>query len=171
MITLNDTQSWLLSHASQFPGGSLSRLPAGCRRENEKIIKAVTSLQRRKLLEERETSATAEVWRLHDEVGFGLFITPAGLQAIGVEARASETASEADEAAARPQPAARSNKIAAVLALLGRAEGATYAGLIDATGWLPHTTRAAPTGLRKKGHCVERSKRSELTCYRIVEAA
>ena len=61
-------------------------------------------------------------------------------------------------------------KIAAVLALLQRPDGATVAELIEATSWLPHTTRAALTGLKKKGHTVERFKRADTTCYRVVTA-
>ncbi len=34
--------------------------------------------------------------------------------------------------------------------------GATLDALIEATGWLPHTTRAALTGLRKRGFVIER---------------
>jgi hypothetical protein len=123
MITLNDTQSLLLSHASQALGGSLSPLPAGCAREDQKIIKAVASLQRRKLLEERVTRTAGEVWRSDNETGFGLFITPAELTAIGVEAEVTADVPEADCAPSPSQPPARSNKIAAVLALLGRADG------------------------------------------------
>lgn len=73
-----------------------------------------------------------------------------------------------DEPAA-PAPRAPS-KIAQVLVLLRRADGATLAELIEATGWLPHTTRAALTGLRKKGHVLAKDKRGEATCYRIAEA-
>ena len=58
-----------------------------------------------------------------------------------------------------------------MLALLQRPEGATLAELIAATGWLPHTTRAALTGIRKKGHAVERSKRGQETCYRVVSGS
>ena len=49
--------------------------------------------------------------------------------------------------------------------------GASVPELIAATGWLPHTTRAALTGLRKAGHVVERSRRDGATCYRIVAGA
>ena len=38
------------------------------------------------------------------------------------------------------------------MALLSRAEGATILALTEATGWLPHTTRAAITGVRKRGY-------------------
>lgn len=73
--------------------------------------------------------------------------------------------------AAAVTAAARSpNKIEQVLALLRRDEGATLAEMIEATGWLPHTTRAALTGLRKKGHDLAKTKRGDVTCYRIAEA-
>lgn len=67
-------------------------------------------------------------------------------------------------------PAAAS-KISMVLDLLRREQGATLTELVEATGWLPHTSRAALTGLRKKGHSLEKTKRGDATCYRIVAAA
>ena len=69
---------------------------------------------------------------------------------------------------AKPAPA---TKTTAVIALLERDTGATLSELIEATGWLPHTTRAALTGLRKKGHAIERSKRGDETCYCIAPGA
>lgn len=62
-------------------------------------------------------------------------------------------------------------KIAQVLALLSRDEGATLTEIVGATSWQPHTTRAALTGLRKKGHEIEKLKRDDLTCYRIPKGA
>ena len=41
---------------------------------------------------------------------------------------------------------------------LQRADGATIVDLTEATGWLPHTTRAALTGLRKRGYTVIRER-------------
>ena len=64
----------------------------------------------------------------------------------------------------------RPTKIDVVLKLLRRPSGATLPEMVDATGWLPHTTRAALTGLRKKGHVIEKSKRDDVICYRVVEA-
>ena len=41
--------------------------------------------------------------------------------------------------------------------------------LVEATGWLPHTTRAAITGLRKRGFSIERTRDEKLgSLYRIV---
>lgn len=62
------------------------------------------------------------------------------------------------------------SKTGRVIALLQRPEGATLEDLITETGWLPHTTRAALTGLRKKGHAIVRSKRDQITCYCIMVA-
>lgn len=64
--------------------------------------------------------------------------------------------------------APRQTKSAAVIALLQRSGGATLAELVTATSWQPHTTRAALTGLKKKGHIIEKAKRDDVTCYRIV---
>lgn len=63
------------------------------------------------------------------------------------------------------------SKVAKVLGLLASEQGATLDELVQATGWLPHTARAALTGLRKKGHTIERGKRGEVTCYWIKGAA
>jgi hypothetical protein len=46
---------------------------------------------------------------------------------------------------------ARQSKKAAVIALLGRPDGAAISDLIGVTGWQVHSVRAALTGLRKEG--------------------
>jgi len=57
-----------------------------------------------------------------------------------------------------PKSAKPSSKSSLVLTMLQRSEGATIAQLVAATGWLPHTTRAALTGLKKKGHHISSAK-------------
>ena len=61
------------------------------------------------------------------------------------------------------------SKLARVIALLERNHGATIAELIAATGWLAHTTRAALTGLRKRGYAVaiDRSDDTRGSFYRV----
>lgn len=56
-----------------------------------------------------------------------------------------------------------------MISLLRREQGATMEELAEATQWLAHTIRAALTGLRKKGHAIERRKRGTITCYHIVD--
>jgi DNA-binding transcriptional regulator PaaX len=68
-------------------------------------------------------------------------------------------------------PTARSTKSSVILSLLCRDEGATREELIAATGWLPHTLRAALTGLRKKGHAIDRTQREGQSCYRLAGVA
>jgi hypothetical protein len=60
-------------------------------------------------------------------------------------------------------------KQALIVGLLERQQGATLDELVAATGWLPHTTRAALTGLRYKGCTLDKSSREDgKTAYRIV---
>lgn len=70
-----------------------------------------------------------------------------------------------------PTPSAtkRRSKAAMVLELLQRPEGAMLDEMVEATGWLPHTTRAALTGLRKKGHAVISEKADGVRRYRVAE--
>ena len=55
-----------------------------------------------------------------------------------------------------------------ILKLVRRKSGATLKAMQDATGWQPHSVRAALTGLRKKGHDIERAKDGKgVTIYRL----
>lgn len=60
------------------------------------------------------------------------------------------------------------SKSTAVIALLQRATDAPLPALIAVTGWLPHTRRAELTGLNKKRHSIEQSKRDGAACYLIM---
>jgi hypothetical protein len=73
----------------------------------------------------------------------------------------------------KPAPKAEApTKTDKVLSMLARANGASIAQIEKATGWQPHTVRAALTGLRKKGHAVERTKSDKgVSTYRLTEAA
>ena len=105
------------------------------------------------------------VWR-EDEDGrsMSFVITRAGRDAIGINepnetyrpvSSKSSAAKRADRhlAAAAPRPG---SKQALVIEMLSKDQGTTLDALVKATGWLPHTTRAALMGLRKRGFAVER---------------
>lgn len=51
---------------------------------------------------------------------------------------------------------ARRTKTQNVLAMLGKPQGASLEAICKATGWQPHSARAALSGLRKAGHTIER---------------
>jgi hypothetical protein len=60
------------------------------------------------------------------------------------------------------------SKQAKIIELMKRAKGATLDEMIEATEWLPHTTRAALTGLRKRGFALERiNDEAKGSVYRI----
>lgn len=56
-----------------------------------------------------------------------------------------------------------------LLAMLKTPDGVSIEELSNSFGWLQHTTRAALTGLRKKGHAVIRGNQGSVTVYRICE--
>lgn len=175
---LTDLQLVLLSNAAARDNGSIVPLPDCCAQDTTRISKAVSSLLRRKLVEEMPVTGRNLAWREEDQNPIGLFITEAGRSAIGAgdaqtaeeaTANANEIAGHAcsDVAAAKTALERPGSKIGAVVTLLERDEGATLNEMVEVTGWLPHTTRAALTGLRKKGHAITKTKREDNTCYRI----
>ena len=103
------------------------------------------------------------LWR-RDETGrsFALKLTAAGLKAIAVDEgpqgeaspqllpEAKNGVSQTDVGRHAPTAAPRDgSKLALMIDLLRRADGATIVALTQATGWLAHTTRAASAGARK----------------------
>jgi len=69
--------------------------------------------------------------------------------------------------AAKPQ-----SKSGLIIQLLARPAGATLDQLVSATGWLPHTARAAMTGLKRKGHALTSEKtEGGPRIYRVVTNA
>lgn len=94
-------------------------------------------------------------------------------------ARASKSSTAEAELPTAPSvgmPASASSlrtqsKVVQVMELLQRPEGATITQLIEITCWLPHSTRAALTGLRKQGHVVTSEKvEGAERIYRMVAA-
>ncbi len=171
MTKLSDTQRILLAAACQRGDGSVLPFHASIKRGGG-ITKAIAGLVRQALVVERETTDQAAVHRTDGDLRFGVFITAAGMAAIGV----STDDEDAGQAVAAQLPEIvdiekAPTKIATVLTLLARKDGVPIAELMTATGWLPHTIRAAITGLRKKGHSIQRIKRDGMTCYRILGAA
>ncbi len=64
---------------------------------------------------------------------------------------------------------ARRTKADTILDLLRRPTGTSISELTKATGWLPHSVRAALTGQRKKGREVVRTKDNQgVTRYYIA---
>lgn len=160
-MTLTDTQLLLLSAAARRE--DLLLVPPAHLKGN--AASAVTSkLLRGNLIEEIMVQPNQPHWRESEGHHIGFRLTPTGLQAIGIEPdqdhpdhAAAGPAQVTDAPAAGVAPRDGSKK-ALVLSLLRRDQGATLDDLVTATGWLPHTTRAALTGLRKSGHAITNDK-------------
>ena len=69
------------------------------------------------------------------------------------------------EPAQKPKAPSKQQQLAA---LVVRDEGATLDQMIEVTGWLSHTTRAALTGLRKKGYSISSDKVDGVRTYRGI---
>jgi hypothetical protein len=153
---LTDIHVLILSAAATRPGGNLLPPPEGLGELSDQLLASYDDLVRYKFAAEIETDVSDQVWRSDDGKTYGLVLTNKG------KAAAAEQVPPSGKAA---------KKIDIVLDLLRREQGATLAELVDATGWLPHTTRAALTGLRKKGHVLDKAIRDGATCYSILAAA
>ena len=134
------------------------------------------------LAKEIRAKAGCPVWR-EDDTGqrFALKVLKAGQTIVATQGETPETSVSANhlndaklrDPASGSSPAQHGTKQSAIVALMERPQGASTAELIAATGWLPHTTRAALTGLRKKGITIARSpaEQGSGSVYRIAAAA
>ena len=170
MTKLTDTQLILLSSASQRDDGSIFPLPAAVADGGSRISNGIAALLKRQLVGEFATSVAEQCWREADDQRFGLVITDAGRAAIGVDAAdqpAQHVAGDAPTGRAFIRPG---SKQARLVEMLSAPDGASLDELVRAMGWLPHTTRAAITGLRKRGLTVLTEKREGACAYRIAAA-
>lgn len=176
----NDLQLILLATAAQRDNGSLLPPSDTLRGQDERVRKAIPQLIKHALVTEARVDSNAESVRQEDDAYIGLVITPAGRAAIAivdtiiVQSDATKVpdvandASDLGEAPTSTAAPARTSKIGHVTELLRRPGGGSLTELTSATNWLPHTVRAALTGLRKKGHAIERSSRDGITIYTLA---
>lgn len=171
MARLSDLQLILLSSANQREDGHLLPAPESVSRAGGRLTKSLQALLKHSLAREAETSAPEQVWREEEDRAFGLVITDIGRSAISGGDAGQAVSSSGSAEPASTSPPRTQTKQQQILGLLRREQGATLGELTQATGWLPHTTRAALTGFRKKGHSISKAKREDVTCYRIEASA
>jgi hypothetical protein len=111
----------------------------------------------------------AEPGKVDDDRNLGEEVAPARSSSHEHSAPAPSSAGENGTAPRRSSSPRGGTKLAQVLDLLRRDRGASIDELIAVTGWLAHTTRAALTGLRKRGFvtAVDRSDKERGSIYRI----
>lgn len=172
---LSDLHYVLLAIAAKRSSGSILPPSTSLGVTRAGLTRAINTLIKRGYAEEIATQDDSSVWRADGECKLAAVITHAGRAAVAeadgkkVEDEQKPTVSQVVSAASEPnQP---KTKQALVIDMLQRREGATLAQLVEATAWLPHTTRAALTGLRKKGHVITASKVDGVSLYRLQAAA
>jgi hypothetical protein len=194
MAKLTDTQLIVLSAAVARDDGAAV---VAAKMNRAAASKVGASLVTRKLMREMRSKPGMPVWREgEDGRPICLVITRAGRDAIGVEedgsaqaqrpsnAHPRETEAPTDENPSRDRSRLKESiddsaaspragtKQALVIEMLCTKKGATLNALVEATGWLPHTTRAALTGLRKRGFSIERTREEGAdSIYRIVSGS
>ncbi len=196
-IKLNETQRALLRAAAQR-GDQFFIFPEG--RRLAAARQAANALVAAGLAREVRARGEAPIWRRDkdSQCAFALKLTAAGTKAIAAVADDGKGGSQRKprgEVENEPQRAGRPSrrdekgtaieqlsastaaprsgtKIDNVVKMLSRPEGATLEGIVKATGWLPHTTYAALTGLRKRGYILERSRNDKVgpSVYRLAPA-
>jgi hypothetical protein len=174
MTKLSDMQLVLLTAAWQRDDGSLLPPPESLGDQATAIRKTIEGLIKKGCATEKEGMTAAQAWRTDGDLTFGVVITEAGLATINPAPNFDEGADKPDSVAdyvAPLTPARAPSKQSLVLDLLKREGGATLDDIVKATDWLPHSTRAVLTGLRKKGHGIERSKVEGVSRYQIRTAA
>jgi hypothetical protein len=172
---LGDSHLVILTAAAQRADGSLLPFPRSLSVKGAALGKVVDTLRKRKLIEGRKVINCAPEWRRDEERRpLGLFITNAGLLALGVDD--TEKTKPAQVAASMPRqrkrktgaanprrkdktaaPASPMRRAAAsqskqdlVIQMLRRRSGVTIEEIIAKTGWQPHSVRGFFSGLVKK---------------------
>ncbi len=183
--SLTATQLVILSAASQRQNLRIE-LPERLRGGAAKTVLATLLARSLIELEHERVCSDTDFDAVPEPIAYR--ISPQGLAALGIETeeergpslpnsdtlcedaqpRPINAASTAAASAATALPRIGS-KLAEVINLLRRETGASINELTAATGWLAHTTRAALTGLRQRGHAIERTVRQDGTSiYRIA---
>ena len=170
---LSDTQLVILSAAAQRDDYSLLPFHESLDVKGAALDKVIETLRKCKLAEERRIVDGAPEWRRDaDNRAYGLFLTTAGLLALGVEetgqdqpavaaaamprkrktatARPSRKAKKASRATSKRRSQPAQSKQDLVIQMLRRQSGVTIDDIVVRTGWQPHSVRGFFSGLVRK---------------------
>jgi hypothetical protein len=187
---LTAAQLRVLTAAAQRSDRLVLPLPPEQRARGGARPKLLATLMERELVQEVPVDDAEIAWRSAEgDCRLALRLTAAGWAAAGspelgsvapedgtvtqpaaVPAGATSGAPALDtvsEAPARPSPA---GKLGQVLEAISTEPGATLAEITVLTRWLPHTARAALTGLRQRGFSIQLVEQDGRKAYRRVGA-
>lgn len=174
--SLSDMQLILLASANQRDDGSVLPIPVSIADQDARGRLAIKALLSRTLIAEGQVTSADRCWREEEDQRVGLFITDTGRDAIAAldapqEVPSGNSPTEPTRGQSPTSSPRSGSKQEALIERLRQENGATIDELTTDFGWLPHTTRAVISGLRKKGYAVENIRQDGLSRYRIVEAS
>ena len=144
-ILMTETQQTVLTHAIEHTQGSIEWFP-------DNVRGGIKTRVLQCLLNNGLASNDGQTWT----------VTPVAYQVLNIEQ--PQQVKEVESASAEPQdkPVFRAgSKLATVLDLLQRPEGATIEQVIEATGWQSHTVRGTFAGILKRKGVVITSDKPE----------
>ncbi len=157
MSKLTPNRRKILAAASARRGGAILPLPVDVKLKAGALKTTLASLVKRGLVIEQGKDKKP-------------VITKAGRAAADAETNKMQSGSSKRNGSTSNIAIRPGTKQAQLLALLSRPDGAAMSEMTKATGWQPHSVRAALTGLRKRGHEIERRVEAGASQYRVNAA-
>jgi hypothetical protein len=156
--TLSPIQHLILAAAISHPEHQLAR---------PEDIKPPTYRSALQALRRRGLIADSAVGDSSGRRPAGPVLSRAGIAHVAPAIREVQTVAQPHPSVVRsPRPG---SKLACLVGMLARPDGASIDQLITALEWLPHTTRAALTGLRKRGYALNTIRTAGApTRYRVA---
>ena len=187
---LTETQMLVLSHAAQRSDLSVLPLPTTVRARGSVKRNILAAMLKMDMFVEAPVTEAGLAWRT-DEAGqqYGLHLSPVGYFATclppatpGEKVSSTEGDQRQDQGPANDNPVviataqldaaprSPSGKLGQVLIAISSETGATLTEITTLTGWLPHTARAALTGLRQRGFPIQLVEADGRKTYRRAAA-
>ncbi len=157
MPKLTPTQRKILTAASARRGGTILPLPEDVKLKDGALKTTLASLAKRGFVIERGKDKKP-------------IVTKAGRAAVDAKTDQARCGGNQRNGSTSTIAIRPGTKQAQLVALLMRPDGAAMSEMTKATGWQPHSIRAALTGVRKRGYEIERSTEAGTSHYRIEAA-
>ena len=171
MPKLSETQLVILSAAAGRKTRAVLPLPKSLKISKGGSTSVLKALLKKGLIEETPAALGDEHWR-EDASGHKMALTITDAALAVLEGKPAKPASRrtSKRSGVASKKGTPTGKAGTILGLLSRPKGARINELQKATGWQPHSIRAAITGLRKRGITITRSKDDGVTIYRAESA-
>jgi hypothetical protein len=190
---LTETQMLVLTNAAQRSNRFVIPLPATVHARGSVKRNLLLALLKMKMIQESVVDDAAIAWRTDDDgKHLVLHLTPGGYLSacppvevptadasviladpVPAGTSANDNGASATVDVTKPEAPMRppTGKLGQVLQAISGDAGATLSEITALTGWLPHTARAAVTGLRQRGYPIQLIETDGRKAYRRPAAA